>query len=320
VTRWTSAAWLAEAHAWIRARAVETGARVTGPIEQPHVRLWSTVLRAPTSSGDLWFKANHPVWAHEAAVVRVLASSRADLVPTLVAVDGERGWMLMADGGERLRDVVQRERNLGRWLDVLASYGALQIDAAARADELVALGVPERRLDGVADQYARLLDATDGLSPDERSRLTRSRPKVAAMCRELASLGIPETIQHDDLHDGQVFVRNGRYLFFDWGDACVAHPFLSMAVTLEGGLAWGLDDVQGSVDITPFRDAYLRPFGRYAAPAALEAAHATALRLGWICRALTIRTFADAFEGRDRETWLEGVRVRLRMFLGGTTG
>jgi phosphotransferase family enzyme len=320
VTLWTSTAWLAEAHTWIRARVAESGARVTGPIEQPHVRLWSTALRAPTSSGDLWFKANHPLWAHEAAVVRVLASTRADLVPPLVAVDDERGWMLMADGGERLREVVQRERDLGRWLDVLAGYGTLQIDVAARADELVALGVPERRLDGLAGRYARLLDETDGLSADERSRLTRSIPRVAEMCSELAALGIPETIQHDDLHDGQVFVRDEGYLFFDWGDACVAHPFFSMAVALEGGLAWGLDDVERSVDIGPFRDAYLRPFARFAAPAALEAAHATGLRLGWICRALTIRTFADAFEGSDRERWLEGVRLRLRMFLGGTRG
>jgi hypothetical protein len=115
-------------------------------------------------------------------------------------------------------------------------------------------------------------------------------------------------------------VRDGRYLFFDWGDACVAHPFLSMAVTLEGALAWGLDDVEGSVDVTPFRDAYLRPFGRYAEPAELESAHARALRLGWICRALNVRMFADALEGSDREQWLERVHVRLRMFLDGTAG
>jgi hypothetical protein len=38
------------------------------------------------------------------------------------------------------------------------------------------------------------------------------------MCRQLSAVAIPETVQHDDLHDGQVFVRDGRYLFFDWGD------------------------------------------------------------------------------------------------------
>ena len=84
--------------------------------------------------------------------------------------------------------------------------------------------------------------------------------RVEEMCDELAGYGLPETIQHDDFHDGQVFVRDGRYLLLDWGDACVSHPFFTLSVTLEGQLAWGLDDVHGSVDVRPFRDAYLRAF------------------------------------------------------------
>ena len=84
-------------------------------------------------------------------------------------------------------------------------------------------------------------------------------PTIAEFCARLASTGVPQTIQHDDLHDGQVFVRDGRYLFFDWGDSCVSHPFFSMSVTLEGQLAWGLDDVEGSEDIAPYRDAYVEP-------------------------------------------------------------
>jgi hypothetical protein len=46
----------------------------------------------------------------------------------------------------------------------------------------------------------------------------------------------------------------------DWGDACISHPFFTLSVTLEGVIAWGLDDVEGSVDTAPFRDAYLAPF------------------------------------------------------------
>ena len=57
-------------------------------------------------------------------------------------------------------------------------------------------------------------------------------------------------------------------------------------MTLEGTLAWGLDDIQGSVDVTPFRDAYLEPFTPLANGADLDAACTTALRLGWACRAV----------------------------------
>ena len=96
---WTARAWLAEAHEWIEQRLAGLGARRTGPIEQPHVRPWSTAMRVPTSAGDLWFKANAPLLRYEASVVQILSRVRPDLVPELVGVEPERGWMLMAARG-----------------------------------------------------------------------------------------------------------------------------------------------------------------------------------------------------------------------------
>lgn len=317
---WTGPQWLAEAHAWIREQLEALDVRRTGGIEQPHVRPWSTVMRVPTTGGDLWFKANIPALAYEAGVVGVLARTRPDLVPELAAVDLERGWMLMGDGGERLRELVERERDLGRWLDVLPHYGELQLSTAANADELVALGAPDRRLTVLGGQYEQLIEEVEDLSAGERDRLRACSEDVAEMCRQLSTVAIPETVQHDDLHDGQVFVRDGRYLFFDWGDSCVSHPFFSMSVTLEGGLAWGLDDIEGSVDITPFRDAYLRPFASFAGREELEAAHTTALRLGWVCRALNVRHWAAALPPPHQEEWAKRVRLRLQMFLGSSGG
>jgi hypothetical protein len=314
VANWTDPIWLAEVQAWVRQRLDDLGARVTGAIEQPHIQPWSTVLRVPTEGGDCWFKANVPAWAHEGAVVSVLARKCRDCIPEPLAVDLDRGWMLMGDGGERLREVIERERSLQRWLDLLPRYGQLQIDVADQADEFVDLGVPDRRLETLASQYEQLLEQLDRITPDECQRLRRLTPRVEEMCDQLAGYRIPETIQHDDLHDGQIFVRDGSYLFFDWGDSCVSHPFFSMAVTLEGQLAWGLDDIEGSEDIRPFRDAYLRPFARYGTQADLEAAHAIALRLGWICRALNWHRFASALEPPHREEKLEGVQLRLRLF------
>ena len=98
---WTDARWLAEVKGWVDWQLEELGLQSTGALEQPHVRPWSTVLRMPTTGGDVWFKANVPVLAYEAAVVGLLAARRPGFVPGLLATDVERGWMLMADGGER---------------------------------------------------------------------------------------------------------------------------------------------------------------------------------------------------------------------------
>ena len=148
------------------------------------------------------------------------------------------------------------------------------------------------------------------LPADEAERASASLPRVSDLCDELAGFGLPETIQHDDFHDGQVYVRDGRYLLLDWGDACVSHPFFTLSVTLEGMLAWGLDDVEGSVDTTPFLNAYLTAFADYGDRSALEAAATIALRLGWVCRAVNARLGNP--EGSNTD-------VHLRLFLDGRT-
>jgi len=304
--QWTDPAWLAEATAWIDERVQRTG-----PIEQPHVRAWATALRVPTNDGALWFKATIPALAHESAVVELLATRAPTLVPGLVAVDHDRGWMLMRDGGEQLRTQIERERSLERWLDVLPLYAELQLAAMADAEQFVARGVPDRRLATLAQQYESLLERVEGSADGEFV------VRAAALCEQLASAGIAETIQHDDLHDAQVLTRNGAYVFFDWGDSCVSHPFFSMSVTLEGVIRWGLDDVEDSVDLQPFRDAYLEPFTALAAKPELDAALDAALRLGWICRSLTVEMYASGLpEGPDRDRQFEGLKIRLGLAAG----
>jgi len=159
--------------------------------------------------------------------------------------------MLMADAGEWTRSVAPREQSLDRWHDVLGHYAAAQI---ALVEQIAAEPAARAAVDVVAE-----LDD------------------------ELASCGIAETLQHDDLHDGQVFVHGGRHLVMDWGDACISHPFFTLSVALDGVLAWGLDDDEHSVYVQPFQDAYLVPF-RAVYDGDLDAAAVVARRLGWACR------------------------------------
>lgn len=289
---------LPEVQAWIAA-AVET----TGPAERTHDYPWATVLRVPTADGDVWFKANAPGLRHEGALLRLLASRRPDLVPEPLALDLGRGWILMRDAGTRLRELSAVEGSLDRWPDVLPRYAELQLALAGDVDELLALGVPDLRLAQLPHRYERLLDELRG---EELPRYRAAVPRIRELCAELARYGIPETLQHDDLHDGQVFVRDGAYRIIDWGDAVVSHPFFTLSVTLEGVIQWGLDDVEGSIDTAPFRDAYLRPFG---AERDLRPAVDLALRLGWVCRA--VNGHAAGHEEPER------THTRLRMFLDG---
>jgi hypothetical protein len=197
--------------------------------------------------------------------------------------------------------VTAREGSLDRWHEVLHRYAELQLDLLDDVDDLLALGVPDRRLATLPAAYEELVA---GLA---EPRLREATPLVASLCAELADFGLPEGLQHDDLHDGQVHLRDGRLRLLDWGDACVSHLFFTLAVTLDGVLAWGLDDVANSVDVTTFRDAYLAPFAERFPGRDLVAASTVARRLGWACRAVN-----GHVPGEEARTL-----TRLRMFLDG---
>lgn len=297
---WQDPAWQETAHSWIAEQLADLGVKRTGEIEQPHVRVWSTVMRVPTDVGDVWFKANMDALRHEAAVAEIVSRRVPESLPPLLACDRESGWMLMADAGEQLRQIVPREQSLDRWRDVLRQYAEVQLALTDSVDELLTAGAPDLRLATLPDKYERLVKELD-----VEQRFKDAVPYVAELADRLAAFGIAETIQHDDLHDGQVFVRDDRYLLMDWGDACVSHPFFTLAVTLDGQLAWGLDDEENSVDLVPFRDAYLEPFtDRYDVD--LNAAVELARRLGWAARAVNGHVPGEDDAG-----------PRLRMFLDG---
>jgi hypothetical protein len=299
-TPWEDPAWLATAMVWVDGQLVAAGRPRTGEVDQFHVRPWSTVIRVPTEEGDVFFKANTPELRHEALVSLLLSRRVPGRVPPLLADDTDRGWMIMEDAGRRLREVIAEERDLTRWDDIIEGAAEIARVMEPDVDELLAAGVPDLRLATLPDRYAALVE-----QPDVEPRFRDAVPRVREMAEELASYGVTETLQHDDLHDGQVFVRDGRQLILDWGDCVVSHPFFTMSVTLEGGVAWGLDDVENSVDLDPFIDRYLRRYDPERPE--LRQAVPLALRLGWVCRAVNATTVEDP----------ESTKNRLRMFLDG---
>ncbi|HYY33897.1 MAG TPA: phosphotransferase [Gaiellaceae bacterium] len=280
------------------------------------MRPWSTVLRIPTDTGDLWFKANMSAQAYEAAVVQILAERRPDLVPRLLAVEPERGWMLQVDGGELLRGLVDGTDH-GVWVEILPRYAELQIDLTGDQGRLLATGAPDRRLVGLPAQFEELAARAEnlGLSAEEAAGVRGLVPRVAHLGDQLAALGLAETIQHDDLHDGQVFVQDGRFLFFDWGDSCVSHPFFTLLVTF-AVLAHRLGVELESSDLDRFRDAYLEPWTQFRPLDELRPAIPSALWMGSVCRALSWDRIVSALPSPYHEQEADTVPERLRWLLG----
>jgi hypothetical protein len=273
-------------------------------IEVVHDRPWSSVLRVATAEGYLFLKQCAPVQAFEVPLTASLAARWADRVPEVLVADAERAWMLMRDGGVRLRDL----DSVGSLPLALRLYGELQVGETAQVDEFLAIGVPDVRLTVVAAAYESFLARDRGLATDEAARLRDLAPRFRELCDELEAFELPPSIQHDDLHEANVFLRDSRVAIYDWGDSSVAHPLFSWLKPL--GVAQ-----DRSLDPEPFRAAYLTAWGAVAPEARLRAALDLAVPIGSFAYAFQYQRQLDAMGADVRPRYEPYMAEQLRRLL-----
>ncbi|HEY3560321.1 MAG TPA: phosphotransferase [Kribbella sp.] len=244
------------------------------------VRPWSVLVRVEADR-PIWLKAASPGSVFEAGLTEALSRWTPDHVLTPYAVDAARGWSLLPSGGDLLRSLHPGPRE---WEAVLTQYADLQLALVPRVDDLLRLGVPDARIPVLAAVFDEAVAENRTLSADERAQLRAIRPRVVEWCEELRAIGVPDSLDHADLHDGQILVA-GTYTFFDWGDANVGHPFFSRLVALERAA-----DMHGPEVVARLEDAYL---DRWAGPTAdLRRAAELARRLSHLTR---LRSWARLF-------------------------
>lgn len=270
---WRDPNWLKQATDWIHTEMERHSIHITDAIEQPHVHPWSTVMRVPTKEGMFFFKATASETVYEVAVTAALAGWYPDCMPELVAVDTARGWMLMRDGGEQLRTFIRPNQDIAPWQPVISRYAEVQLGLTRHVSQLLSLGTPDHRLAVLpalytvllTDEPSLMIDQPKGLTSGEWQQLKDLTPRLKSICSELASVGIPESLNHGDFHDGNVLLRDGRITFFDWGDVDVTHPFVSLRnffVSIENSLK--LDDYAFTPEMSALLDRYLEPWQKFA--------------------------------------------------------
>ncbi|PRY27641.1 phosphotransferase family protein [Pseudosporangium ferrugineum] len=184
-------------------------------------RTWnlSAIWRLEDGGGEpvAWLKQVPVLLAHEATVLRLVAAAAPGLVPAVLAA-GDAGRTLLAH--------VPGEDRYGAGAAfctrVAADLHPVQAHFATRTGELLAAGVPDRRLS--FDRFARVaepwLDTVDGLA--------ELMDELPARLAAIDACGMPDTLVHGDLHPGNVREASGRRVIVDWGDAIVSHPALDI--------------------------------------------------------------------------------------------
>ncbi|MCY4354403.1 MAG: phosphotransferase [Truepera sp.] len=224
----------------------------------------------------------------EGAITSTLERLFPGRVPTVLAFDAGRGWLLLDEF--RGRSIPKGDP---AWLEVVRSYAAMQIECAPLASRLRATGFADRRLEVFRAQIARLFrESGTVLAREERGRLTKLEARILASLDELYGFGLPETLVHGDLHFGNVVKTDDGPLFFDWTDAAVAHPFLDLFTLLDFDLD---SDLAGAV-----RPSYLEPWLTSWDAHDLDRAFDIAIDLSLVYSAISYQLIVEAQEPADR--------------------
>lgn len=235
---WTSAVWMtAEFREELRDFVVPAVGEPT-VLEPLKVRPWSTVWRVESAAGVHYAKQNCPGQAHEAALVVALARIVPERVAPVTAADPARDLLLTPDLGPTLR-ASGAAGDPDVWCRILAEAGSLQREVAGHVAELpLRVLLPGDATTYVADAIGRLgaLPADDPrrLAPEEALRLEALLPEIGEWSDEVADLGLPITLNHNDLHDNNVIAPSGEapLRFFDLGDAVLTDPLGSLLIPL----------------------------------------------------------------------------------------
>ncbi|MBC9735245.1 phosphotransferase [Nocardioides marmotae] len=223
---WWLPGWREQVVAWLDEVLPRSGHARAGELEAVKVWSLSAVLRVPVTGGELWFKATCEGFRTEPALTLAVAGLAPRLAPRVLAVDPDRAWMLMEplSWGGAEDDVTAPEHAPA----VARALAHLQLDTLAHRGTLLRAGVTDRGLEATVAGLATVCrdSVEQHLMTDEQRATARDlEPWLVEQCRTLWAAGLPDALNHGDLHLGNV-AWDGRPVLYDWTDACLTHPFL----------------------------------------------------------------------------------------------
>lgn len=285
---WAYLGWFETAVDWIEATLPETVR-----IDQYATWSVSSLHRVETTTGRYYFKAAPTIFRHEAAVTEMLAERFPDTIPRPIAIDGERGWFLTANFGDELVATMEAPY----WEGALDALVSLQRSSVASVESLLRSGCSDRRPRMLQSQVEELASEGSEWLPDELAmRLRAGLTRFQDLCEEIASSPIPNTLVHGDFHAENVAVSDGRYLIFDWTDACIAHPFVDVATFLRNSERTSTDQATRE----RWRDHYLRGWEELASYDVTSHLFERVAPLAAMHQAITYRWLLDSLDPNER--------------------
>jgi hypothetical protein len=253
---------------------------------------------------------------HEVVLLELFHARQDPSALVPLALDRQRGWSLTDDQGPTFRERpagpgTTADADPSAWIDILPAYATMQRRHEDRTEALIAAGVPDERparypgiLVGLLaddDPWRRVDDADRARAEATRRSLSDLVPLVERLSAELDASSVRPSVEHGDLHGNNVlFARNGTPRFFDWGDAVIAHPFVTLTTTLGSIGHHGGFDPYGP-RLARLRDAYIEAWTDVVPRRDLRHEATVAMDLGHIGKAAAWERTMDGFTSEEMD-------------------
>ena len=219
--------WKLDAKYWIENILKQLNYKKTDEIIIVEDWFLGDVWCIPTENGNVYFKstASLPLFSNEAGVCNLLSHIFKDRVPEVLAIDKDRRWQLTSDFGEPLDEDV----DLTVWYDAYQIWGKLQSLSVEHINKLRQSGCQSRSIDDLPAQliwHLRQPMIETILNNKNTVFDNNLLSKLETEVHKLKEYSLPECLVHGDLHEGNMARSAESYLFFDWSDACITHPFM----------------------------------------------------------------------------------------------
>jgi hypothetical protein len=280
---WDQPGWFDRVESWVKGELDRLGLKRQGKLELVRTRPWAAVARIATAGGEVWFKEPAPSLAFEPALTVTVSKRCPGFTPEVLAT-GET-WLLTRDAGPPLRALRKSRDAAPSWDHLLPLYAELQISLTDNVAEVLALGAPDKRPEMMSAAYPKLVERVDAISTVNVDRLVALAPQLEFLTDALSG-SLPATLIHEEFHEANVFVHDGRARLLDWAEAAVSHPFAGLVNTLRD-IAFRRRLKPNGREMLRLRSVYLEPWTRFASAGELNELFNQGYVLGALCRALT---------------------------------
>jgi len=230
-----SPGWIHEVLDWVGGQAPFGSPDGIRQVQQWNASSASYLFRLSSKNRTSWWlKIVNPAHSAEYRVTLSLTSTFPEYLPPITSSHDTWGAWLMEDGGPSME-----KRELSEPTTVWSlsrRLAELQGASASQIERLIESGCTDWNLEGIYNSVAAALplieeamDAQDipGVPRLGRSRLDELCEAMEEACYRLGSVGIPDSLIHNDLQLENIIGQPAYCRFVDWDQAGTGNPFLT---------------------------------------------------------------------------------------------